>query len=107
MPSKNIMSSTRQKKEENYDRPKMRKEHPLCFSEHLFKKFATNKSLNIYEIGKFIKIGRNVTSSIRYDYTYPSMKPRYNCAKKKNEASFKYGEHATHWKLSLFPFQHQ
>lgn len=95
------------KKEEKDDIPKMREDHPLCFSEHLFTNFATRKSLNIYEIGKYIKIGRNVTSSIRYDYTCPSTKPRYNCAKNKSETSFKYGELATHWKLSLVPRQHQ
>lgn len=94
--------------EENDDvNVSVRKDHPLCFSEHLFARVTERKTLNIYEIGKFTKIGRNVSSSIRYDYMCPFMKTRYNCATNKDEAAFKYGEHATHWKLSLIPREHQ
>ena len=87
---------------------KLQQEHPLCFSKDLFEttkkmgNVSSTKVLNLAKVGKWIKIGRNLTHpSLRYNHTCPNMKYWYNCAKKDTISSFQYGDLATDWKLIL------
>lgn len=89
------------------DETPLQREHPTCFSKDLFTRGTDNtKTLQILKVGKYAKIGKNVTRPTRYTHLCSNIKPRYNCAKK-NASDLEYGELATDWKLNLLPNQTQ
>merc|ERR1712032_678891 len=85
----------------------IRTDHPYCFSKDLLSTTTTSSSNSgwilgnsgnfdkwVQRVGKWVKIGRNVTKPVRYTHLCRIMKPRYNCAKN-DTSSYKYGDIAT------------
>lgn len=108
--------------------PSIRTDHAGCFSTDLYKNFIDASTTTtddnwifgmgrgyagdpfgswIQKVGKWKKIGRNVTRPVRYTHLCQRMKSLYNCARKNDDGSvssasqYEYGDVATDWKLIL------